>query len=65
MVMPALVDVSDLRENVHHFKRIAAGVGLPVIIHNNLVRYRADLRPAADHQPVQPPRRPLRAGLRR
>ena len=46
MVMPALVYVSDLRENLRHFKQVAAGVGRPVMIYNNPVSYRVDLRPA-------------------
>ena len=46
MTMPALVYVSDLRENVYHFKQIAAGTKLPVMIYNNPVSYRVDLKPA-------------------
>ncbi|MEM7806778.1 MAG: dihydrodipicolinate synthase family protein [Planctomycetota bacterium] len=45
MVMPALVYVSDVRENVHHFKSVAAASDRPVMIYNNPVSYRVDLRP--------------------
>ena len=45
MTMPALVYVSDLRENVYHFTKIARAVDLPVMIYNNPVSYRVDLKP--------------------
>ncbi len=46
MVMPALVYVSDVRENVHHFKAVAqAAGGKGVMIYNNPVSYRVDLKP--------------------
>ena len=46
MVLPALVYTSDLRETLHHFRAVAAGVGLPCMIYNNPVSYRVDLKPA-------------------
>ncbi|MEM6561000.1 MAG: dihydrodipicolinate synthase family protein, partial [Planctomycetota bacterium] len=45
MVMPALVYVSDVRENVHHFKSVAAATSKPVMIYNNPVSYRVDMKP--------------------
>ncbi len=49
MVMPALVYVSDVRENIAHFKAVAKAGALPVMIYNNPVSYRVDLKPEDFH----------------
>jgi 4-hydroxy-tetrahydrodipicolinate synthase len=45
MVMPALVYVSDPRENLHHFRTVSNATDRPVMIYNNPVSYRVDMRP--------------------
>jgi len=45
MVLPAMVYPSDDREAIAHFRAVAAAGDLPIMIYNNPVSYRVDLRP--------------------
>lgn len=45
MVLPAMVYPSDTRETVTHFRTVAASTSLPVMIYNNPVAYKVDVRP--------------------
>jgi 4-hydroxy-tetrahydrodipicolinate synthase len=45
MVLPAMVYPADPREAVVHFQKIARGTKLPVMIYNNPVSYKVDLKP--------------------
>lgn len=45
MVLPAMVYNSDARETVHHFREVAAASDLPIMIYNNPVSYKVDIRP--------------------
>lgn len=45
MVLPAMVYTADTREAVHHFKTVASSTPLPVMIYNNPVAYRVDMKP--------------------
>ena len=45
MVLPAMVYPSDPRETVVHFQTIARSTPLPVMIYNNPVSYKVDVRP--------------------
>ncbi len=45
MVLPAMVYNSDSRETVHHFREVAAASDLPIMIYNNPVSYKVDIRP--------------------
>ena len=45
MVLPAMVYPSDAREAVVHFRTVARGTSLPVMIYNNPVSYKVDIRP--------------------
>lgn len=45
MVLPAMSYNADTREAVHHFRTVAAATDLPVMIYNNPVSYRVDLKP--------------------
>lgn len=47
MVLPAMVYEQDEREAVAHFSAIARSTNLPIMIYNNPVAYRVDLKPAA------------------
>jgi 1-pyrroline-4-hydroxy-2-carboxylate deaminase len=47
MALPCMVYEQDEREAVHHFRTLAAATGLPVMIYNNPVAYKVDLRPEA------------------
>jgi 4-hydroxy-tetrahydrodipicolinate synthase len=46
MVLPAMVYAADERENIHHFRTVAAATDLPVMIYNNPVSYKVDIKPA-------------------
>ena len=46
MVLPAMVYPSDPRETVVHFQTVARSTPLPVMIYNNPVSYKVDVRPA-------------------
>jgi 4-hydroxy-tetrahydrodipicolinate synthase len=43
MVLPAMRYLADQREVVHHFRRVAAASGLPIIVYNNPIAYGIDL----------------------
>lgn len=45
MVLPAMVYPADPREAVAHFRTVAAATDLPVMIYNNPVSYKVDVRP--------------------
>lgn len=45
MVLPAMVYPADAREAVAHFKSVAAASALPIMIYNNPVSYKVDIRP--------------------
>jgi dihydrodipicolinate synthase/N-acetylneuraminate lyase len=45
MALPCMVYEQDEREAVTHFRRLAAGTGLPIMIYNNPVAYKVDLKP--------------------
>ena len=45
MVLPCMVYEQDEREAVHHFRTLAAGTDLPIMIYNNPVAYKVDLKP--------------------
>ena len=46
MALPTMVYQTDSREAVHHFKTLARAVDLPIMIYNNHVAYKVDLKPA-------------------
>jgi 4-hydroxy-tetrahydrodipicolinate synthase len=45
MVLPAMVYPSDVRETVIHFQTIARSTELPIMIYNNPVSYKVDIKP--------------------
>jgi 1-pyrroline-4-hydroxy-2-carboxylate deaminase len=45
MVLPGMVYCSDPRETMVHFRSVARASGLPIMIYNNPVSYKVDLRP--------------------
>lgn len=45
MVLPGMVYNSDPRETMAHFRSVAKASGLPIMIYNNPVSYKVDLRP--------------------
>lgn len=45
MVLPAMVYPADERENIHHFRTVAGATDLPVMIYNNPVSYKVDIKP--------------------
>jgi len=45
MVLPAMVYPSDARETVVHFQTIARSTDLPIMIYNNPVSYKVDIKP--------------------
>ncbi len=45
MVLPCLVYKQDSREAVRHFRTMAGGTDLPIMIYNNRVAYNVDLTP--------------------
>ena len=47
MVLPAMVYRSDSREAIAHFRAVARSTPLPVMIYNNPIAYRVDVRPEA------------------
>ncbi|MDM7946935.1 MAG: dihydrodipicolinate synthase family protein [Oceanibaculum nanhaiense] len=44
MVLPGMVYNSDARETVQHFRTVARASGLPIMIYNNPMVYRVDLK---------------------
>lgn len=45
MALPTMVYQQDAREGEHHFRTLARGVDLPIMIYNNHVAYKLDLKP--------------------
>jgi 4-hydroxy-tetrahydrodipicolinate synthase len=45
MALPTMVYQTDARESVHHFRTLARNVPLPIMIYNNHVAYKVDLKP--------------------
>jgi 4-hydroxy-tetrahydrodipicolinate synthase len=45
MVLPAMVYKSDAREAIAHFRAVAGGTRLPIMIYNNPVSYHVDISP--------------------
>jgi 1-pyrroline-4-hydroxy-2-carboxylate deaminase len=45
MALPTMVYQQDAREAVHHFRTLARNVDLPIMIYNNHVAYKVDLKP--------------------
>lgn len=45
MVLPCMVYQADARENLAHFKTVAANTDLPIMVYNNPVTYGVDLKP--------------------
>ena len=45
MALPTMVYMTDARESVTHFRDLARNVDLPIMIYNNHVAYKVDLRP--------------------
>ncbi len=47
MALPTMVYMTDPRESVTHFRTLARAVDLPIMIYNNHVAYKVDLKPDA------------------
>ena len=45
MLLPAMVYRADSREAMTHFRAVAAGTGLPIVVYNNPVGYGVDITP--------------------
>src|SRR5690349_10696957 len=45
MALPTMVYQQDAREGEQHFRTLARGVDLPIMIYNNHVAYKLDLKP--------------------
>lgn len=45
MALPTMVYQTDARESINHFKTLAAAVDLPIMIYNNHMAYKVDLKP--------------------
>lgn len=45
MALPTMVYQQDAREGEHHFRTLARGIDLPIMIYNNHVAYKLDLKP--------------------
>ncbi|HEY0918070.1 dihydrodipicolinate synthase family protein [Devosia sp.] len=45
MVLPTMVYQTDAREAVHHFRTLARAVDLPIMVYNNPMAYKVDLKP--------------------
>jgi 4-hydroxy-tetrahydrodipicolinate synthase len=46
MALPTMVYQTDARESISHFRTLARNVQLPIMIYNNHVAYKVDLKPA-------------------
>ena len=47
MVLPGMVYNSDTRETITHFRTVAKASSLPIMVYNNPVSYKVDLKPEA------------------
>lgn len=45
MALPTMVYHTDARETINHFRTLAENVNLPIMIYNNHVAYKVDLKP--------------------
>src|SRR4051812_40539885 len=45
MALPTMVYQTDPRESINHFRTMANAVDLPIMIYNNHVAYKVDLKP--------------------
>src|SRR3569623_344505 len=45
MALPTMVYMTDPRESINHFRTLARAVDLPIMIYNNHVAYKVDLKP--------------------
>ncbi|HVY52353.1 MAG TPA: dihydrodipicolinate synthase family protein [Devosia sp.] len=45
MALPTMVYQTDARESIHHFRTLARSTDLPIMIYNNHVAYKVDLKP--------------------
>jgi 4-hydroxy-tetrahydrodipicolinate synthase len=45
MVLPGMVYTSDTRETLNHFRTVARASDLPIMIYNNPIVYRVDIKP--------------------
>lgn len=45
MALPTMVYQTDARESIHHFRTLARALDLPIMIYNNHVAYKVDLKP--------------------
>jgi 4-hydroxy-tetrahydrodipicolinate synthase len=45
MALPTMVYQTDARESINHFRTLARGTTLPIMIYNNHVAYKVDLKP--------------------
>jgi 4-hydroxy-tetrahydrodipicolinate synthase len=45
MALPTMVYMTDARESINHFRTLARAVDLPIMIYNNHVAYKVDLKP--------------------
>lgn len=45
MALPTMVYQQDAREAVHHFRTLARAVELPIMVYNNPMAYKVDLKP--------------------
>lgn len=45
MALPTMVYQTDARESIHHFRTLARAVDLPIMIYNNHMAYKVDLKP--------------------
>jgi len=45
MALPTMVYQTDARESINHFRTLARNVELPIMIYNNHVAYKVDLKP--------------------
>ena len=45
MALPTMVYQTDARESINHFRTLARNVDLPIMIYNNHVAYKVDLKP--------------------
>jgi 4-hydroxy-tetrahydrodipicolinate synthase len=45
MALPTMVYQTDARESINHFRTLAHNVDLPIMIYNNHVAYKVDLKP--------------------
>ncbi|MBS1824791.1 MAG: dihydrodipicolinate synthase family protein [Acidobacteria bacterium] len=50
MVLPAMIYKADGREAIAHFRAVAQGCGLPIMIYNNPPAYYVDVTPEMFHQ---------------